>query len=268
MPRKSEPEARGNLPDEIEERFIASAFSNVPAIHALKREEAQVCARKLLGDSKGSVEIDQAMRKLGLVGMVSRARAYAPFSKTRGCPKNVAIIPYSSTDKESTLVGGLGLSDGEPASGVVVELRGSKIENFITFDFIGGELVQQRIGAKELIAEGPRHFVDKKYKRGNEPRNLTIDDSATMANDAFRVLLFDEHSSMIHTASDLRDLAFNAPLVGAIAETQYLRLEGITFSPDVSCCSCCCCCWGSCSSCSATATKYVNQFYDQQQSSG
>src|SRR5208337_4669647 len=192
----------------------------------------------------------------------SRAVAYAPFSKARSGPKLVGVVPYAAADRESPLVGGVGFSDGEPASGVIVELRANKIAKIMTVDFIGGKLVERTMAAEELIEEGPRKFVEKNFKRGSLERELTVQTSAGIATDAFRALLFDEHSAMIHSPSDMRELAYSAPLVSAIAELQYMRLEGITFSPDTSCCSCCCCCWGSCSSCSATSSRYVNQMYD------
>ena len=247
----------------IETRFIAAAFSGVPAVRALTPEESQICARRMLADAKGAKEIDNAMRQRGLVGMVSRARAYTPHSRTRGCTKTVVVVPYTSTDPDATVVGGIGVSEGEPVSGIVVELRGTQIARFTTLDMIAGALVEREISAKELIAEGPRRFVEDQYPRGALPRDLTIDTSASIASDAFKVLLFDDHSLMVHTQADLRKLVFNAPLVSAIAELQYMRLEGLTTSPDGSCCCCCCCCWGSCSSCSAVSTKYVNESYRQ-----
>jgi hypothetical protein len=245
-------------------RLLAAYFPGVPAAKRLTPEEAQIVARRMVENAKGAQEIDQAMRKRKLIGMASRAVAYSPFSKARGGCKLVAVVPYSAIDPDSRLVGGVGFSEGEPASGVIVELREAIVANLTTIDFIGEQVVEREIPVHELVAEGPRKFVDDKYRRGNLERDLTVDTSASIAGDAFSVLLFDEHSAMIHSPSDMRTMAFNAPLVSAIAELQYMRLEGITFSPDTSCCSCCCCCWGSCSSCSATATRYANQFYDWQ----
>jgi len=247
----------------IETRFVMAALGDASAVRVLTAEEAQIAARKLLGGNDQAERLEAAMRERGLLPSTARARAYTPFSKVLGRSKLVVVVPYNSSDSKSSLVGGVGVSEGEPPSGIIVELKNLQIANIITLDVIGGELVINEISAKELIAQGPKPYVDTKYDRGNLERHLTADQSAVIAHEAFKVLLFDDHSSLVHSTSDLRELVHNAPLVSAIAELQYMRLEGITFSPDVSCCSCCCCCWGSCSSCSATATKYVNQFYEQ-----
>jgi hypothetical protein len=244
-------------------RLIQIALPGASAIKALTAEESQIVARHLLTDAKGMKEVDLAMRRHGLVGMPSRARSYAPFSKTRGRTKHVAIVPYSSSDPDSKLVGGVGVSEGEAVTGTIVEMRGTQILSVTTLGIQGGKLVEEKILARELLAEGPQKFVNKRLQRGKLERDLTVDTSMAIAGDAFRALLFDEYSTMIHSPSDLRELAYGAPLVSAIAELQYRRQEGLVHSPDGSCCCCCSCCWGSCSCCSATSTKYVNEAYRQ-----
>jgi hypothetical protein len=256
------PDAPGQ--QSIDARFICCAFPSATAIKALTPEEAGLVARRMLGSARGAKEIDREMRKRGLLPMAARARAYSPFSKSRASLKLVAIVPYNSTDADSDCVGGVGLSEGEPASGVVVDMRAGLIETVTTIDFIGGKIVERKISARELAQQGPRRFPeDEKFKRESLTPDIPVDTSTGMAADAFKVLLFDDHSSMVHSQADIRKMIHQAPLVSAIAELQYVRLQGLAMSPGESCCCCCCCCWGSCSSCSATSTKYVNQVYQE-----
>jgi hypothetical protein len=267
MPKQDEPIISAEFRAILESNLLARAASPGPALRAHSVEESQMIARRLYAkdtskEGTGSAkEIDAYMRKQGLIPMMSRACAFSPTNRVTGNTKQIAIVPYTSPTPDSDQVGSVGISDGEPASGIIVQLKANQIVNFITVDFLGGKLDEQKIGTAELIASGPQKFVNRKYKRGNLPRDLTQDQSSSVAGAAFQALLFDQHSTMIHTAGDLRRLVHNMPIVTAIAELQYMRLEGVTFSPDVSCCSCCCCCWGSCSSCSAVSSHFVNESY-------
>src|SRR5689334_15389212 len=112
-----EPERRSTpqLPAAVVTHFIRTAFPATPAIKALSREEAQLIARKLFNSARGAPEVDKVMRSRGLLPGTWRAAAYSAFSRTLGVPKNIVIIPYSSTDPKSNLVGGVGISEGEPA---------------------------------------------------------------------------------------------------------------------------------------------------------
>lgn len=238
---------------------LSSAFGHAPALRPMSAEESQVCARRMLETARGGPEIDEAMRSHRLVPVVLRARGYTPFSKAKGTPKAVVVVPYNSSDEKSDVVGGIGLSEGEPTSGVIVHLENQRVREFVTLDLIGGKLVQNKHSTKELIATPARKFADANLEREAGERHLTVDQSAGVAGDAFRMLIHDEYSRSKYTDSDVRRMVNDAPLVTAIAEMQYMRLEGLTLSPGTSCCSCCCCCWGSCSSCSAASSKYLSE---------
>jgi hypothetical protein len=205
-------------------------------------------------------EIDGAMRRRGLVRMSARARAYAPFSRTRGRPKVVTLIPSTPTDPKANIVGGVGMSEGEPANGVIATLQGTKVTKFTTLDFLEGKFSEREISVADLQAQPLERLVEER-KRGSLEPDLTIDHAGGAAVDAFRVLLVDEASTAVHSAADIRGLIHNTPVVNQIAELQFLRAKGLSASPDVSCCSCCCCSWGSCSSCSAVSTHYLNSTY-------
>src|SRR6266566_3471547 len=71
----------------LDERFISAIFPNIPALKALPAQEAQIGARRAFAEARGASEIDVAMRRRGLVQVLSRARAYTPFSRSRARPK-------------------------------------------------------------------------------------------------------------------------------------------------------------------------------------
>jgi hypothetical protein len=244
----------------VEERMIERLFSGAPAIRPLLPREAAVAARKALASARGAKEVDTAMRQRGLVRGLSRARAYTPFSHSLGLPKLIVIIPYTSTDPKSPYVGSIGISHGEPANGVIVQVEGQRVTTVTTLDFMEGKFSERRFNADELIKAGPEKAVERK-KRGNLEPDLAVESSEAIGANAFQVLLHDEHSRAVHTPDELRALIHNAPIVTTIAELQHMRLRGLSASPDVSCCSCCCCCWGCCSCCSAVASTYVNEQY-------
>jgi len=242
-----EGESRSFFPPQLERRLI-SALRGESALRTLTAEEAQLAARRLMAESRGFEEGDRALRERKLLPMVNRARGYAPFSRASGKPKLIVVIPYSSPEREADVVGGVGLAEGEPASGVVTRLEDQRVTAFTTFDLLAGEFVARDFGREEVLGsnlEGLREDL----RRGDERPDFDRTLPATVAADAFQVLLFDEYSSSVHTAEEQQNMVHDLPLVSSIAELQYLRLQGLSASPDVSCCCCCCCCWGSCSSC-------------------
>jgi hypothetical protein len=253
-------EVSGGALRAIEERLFARLFAGAPAVRALPHDQAQVAARKALAAARGAKEIEAAMRERGLVRGLGRARGYAPFSYSQGQPKMISIIPYTSPDEKSQYIGAIGLSHGEAANGVIVQVEGTRVTSFITLDFMEGKFSEREFGVADVIRGGMEKSVERK-KRGDLEPDISPDQTASIAGDAFRVLLHDEHSMSVHTTEELRALIHNAPIVTTIAELQHMRLRGLSASPDTSCCCCCCCCWGSCSSCSAVATTYLNNEY-------
>jgi hypothetical protein len=244
----------------LEETLLERFFAGVPAIRPLPPAQAHAAARKQLAEARGAREIEAALRERGLVRGLARARAYAPFAHTLGRPKLIAIVPYTSADPKSSYVGAIGLSEGEPANGIVVQVDGNRVTRFTSLDFMEGKFSEKEFVTDELIRAGTEKLVERK-RRGNVPPDIEIEDSAAIGSNAFQVLLHDEHSRAVHSPEDLQALIHNAPIVTTIAELQHMRLRGLSASPDVSCCSCCCCCWGCCSCCSAVASSYVSESY-------
>lgn len=249
-------------PAELAKLLVGSTAAGdaLRSIKALPVEHAQLVARRALGEARGAPEISQGLAARGLVRGIDRARAFTAFSHTLANTKTITVVPFSSSDKNSPHVGGLGLSDGQPANGVVVELDGTKVVSFTTLDFMEGKYSEKTFQVADLVSKGTDAHVEE-LARGAVAPHLTVDASTSIATGAFRVLVSDEHSLAVHSAAEVADFMHQLPIVGMIAELQYSRLRGLAASPDVSCCSCCCCCWGCCSSCSAVSSAYVNSSY-------
>ena len=241
----------------IRDRFVSESF-NDPVVRALPPDDSKIMARRAMKEARGMHEVDAAMKKRGLVAMVERARGYTPFSKVLARPKTVTIIPYSSSDPKAKFVGGVGISDGEPASGIIVELDGSKVVRFTSLDFFSGKLVERDLSASDLESSGAAEMVEKAKREKIEP-DLPIGTATSLASNAFKALLFDSYSTTVHSEKELREMFHAAPLVNAIAELQHMRHLGLATAD--SCCCCCSCCWGSCSSCSAVSSANVNLDY-------
>jgi hypothetical protein len=244
----------------IEQRFLNSAYKSHPALRALSFEDAQALAIRATKEARGAKEVDNALRKRGLVSNVTRARGYTPFSPFTQGVHHVSVVPYTSPDPKSDLVGSVGISDGEPSSGVVVQLKDNQVINIWLYDFVDGKLVERTIPPDELMKSGPQKF-NETWDRGPANPNLRTETASAIAVDAFKSLLVDDYSSLIYSEEDVRQLAHVAPVISAISELQYMRHLGTPTAN--SCCCCCSCCWGSCSSCSATAATYVNNTYYQ-----
>jgi hypothetical protein len=245
----------------VQERLLQAAFSHSPAVRAHSAEESRIMARNLLSKALGVREIEAAMRQRGLLSMLTRAKAFSPFSHKAAAPRVVAVVPYVSADPESNLVGGLGLndSDGEPASGIVVRLADkTKVVEITTLDFIRGQLVTRTISAAELIESGIERFVEDTPRTPTTPVH-TSEMAATVAHEAYHALIVDDFATSIYTMGEIQQLKHNMPLVAMIAHLQHMRHLGVATAQ--SCCCCSTCSWGCSCSSSAMASGYVNQAY-------
>ena len=84
----------------IQERFLQATFTSNPALRAHNPEESLIIARNLLSKALGVREIEAAMRQRGLLSMITRAKAFSPFSRKAAAPRVLAIVPYVSPDPE------------------------------------------------------------------------------------------------------------------------------------------------------------------------
>lgn len=245
----------------VQDRFLQAAFSGNPAVRGHSTEESLLIARRLLSKAPGARDIEAAMRQQGLLSMLTRAKAFSPFSRKAAGPRVIAVIPYVSPDPAATVVGGIGLTDteGEPASGIFVRLADkTKVVEITALDFIGGGLVTRTIRAAELIGDGIEKFVEDTARNPTEPVH-TIDTAGLVASEAYHALIVDDFAKSIYTVTEIQQLAHNAPLVTTIAQLQHMRHLGVPTAD--SCCCCCTCSWGCSCSSSAMASGYVNRNY-------
>src|SRR5271166_801164 len=182
----------------VDQRFIGGAFKSDPALKALASHEAQALATRASAEARGFSEVDKALRARGLVQNMTRARGYTPFSAHKSGVRHVSVIPYTSHDPKSNLVGTIGISDGEPASGVVVELTKLQVTKIWTYDFIGGKLVEKVVPAAELIASGPSKFNDP------GPRNSTPANVASHTSDRKSTRLNSSHVAISYAVFCLK----------------------------------------------------------------
>jgi len=245
--------ASQDISSNIAQQFVTSAFPSNPAIRALPVHEAIQHASQVIKSAPGATAIDQAMRQRGLVGMTTRAKAYAPFSQTVNRVRMVCVIPYTSTDPKSTLIGGVGISDDEPASGIVVQLENLAVTAITALDFVNGKLVEKMIPPSQLLASGPEPFVETDWPRdAAKVPNLTVSVATSVAGDAYGGFLNDEYASRIYNQEQVRQLAQLGPLITSIAELQHMRHLGVPTA--ASCCCCSTCSWGCSCSSSAMST--------------
>jgi hypothetical protein len=245
----------------VQDRFLHAAFSGNPAVRGHNSEESQLIARRLLLTAPGSTQITDALRQRGLLSMMTRVKAYSPFSRKLAGPSTIAVVPYVSTNPHAVLVGGVGLTDtaGEPASGVIITLADkTRVVEITTLDFIAGQLVVRTIPAAELIQGGIEKFVEDAPRTPTEPVH-TIDTASLVAGEAYQALIVDEYAKTIYTMGEIQQLAHNMPLVTAIGQLQHMRHLGL--SSAQSCCCCSTCSWGCSCSSSAMASGYVNHSY-------
>jgi|GEM_PF-4977838 len=241
-------------------RILAAGGEPVRSIRALPREQSALVARRAFAEARGAEDVARGMATRGLVHSFERAIAFTAFSQGLAAVKTVTIIPFSSPDPKSPHVGSLGISDGQPANGVVVELQGTRLVRYTTLDFLEGTYSERTFEVANLVGEGIGAHIEERERGAIEP-DLPVDDAVSISTHAFRVLVTDDYSSAVHSPDQLGEFMFQLPIVGMIAELQYQRLRGLASSPDTSCCCCSSCCWGSCSSCSAVSSAYVNPAY-------
>jgi hypothetical protein len=242
----------------LEDAFLSAAFAATPAVNALPAQEARAAAQKVFDATRNASTLDEALGKKGLKRADEYARVFRPVSKKLGRAKQIVIVPYHPADKSAKVVGSIGISEGEPASAVSIELDGTKVVRFTTHDTFGGKLVEREFNPAEVTAKNIGKLVETDLPRENLEPDLPVSVSAGASAVAFRDLLAEEQKAKVYTPAQARGFLTNTPTVRLIAQLQYARLKGLTMSPGNSCCCCCSCCWGSCSSCSAVSSpKYL-----------
>jgi hypothetical protein len=219
---------------EFGDRFFAAAFSASEEAKAIAAEMAKV------GDLRPQPE---------------RTHVFNVFSPDSLKSVAVSITPFSSKNLEHE--GGLSLSQGGHAQGVIVDLKGGKIVGFTHYAVTGGRVVTSHHTTAELAGEGTsgslsdqqvQTFAERIGKvRAERPLiEMQARQVRSIAGVSFNGLLSDSFSATVHSAAEIGELRGQSNIVAEIALFVLFRTQGSA------CCSCSCSCWGS-SSCSSSA---------------
>ena len=199
--------------------------------------------------------ISAAMDKKGLAPQAERTHLFSVYSPDSLQSITVSITPYSSKDLK--LEGGLSMSEGGHAQGVIVELKNNEIVGFTHLAVTGGKLVSSQHSTGELgeargkaaaaADHGIKAFAKKvgKVKTAKPLVEMNVSQVRSLASIGYNALLGDQFSKQVHSASEIHTLRGSRSVVAEIALFVLFRTEGSA------CCSCSCSCWGS-SSCSSS----------------
>lgn len=216
------------------DRFYTGAFE--------RSEEAKAIARE--------------MTEQGLRPQPERTHVFNIFSPDSLKSVAVSITPYTGRKLERE--GGLSISQGGHAQGVIVELKGEEIVGFTHYAVTGGRVVSSRHTVAELAGGSTAGTLSDQHIRAFaerigkvraaqplieiEPRQVRM-----LANVGFNELVADDSSSAVHSAAEISALRGQTNIVAEISLYVLFRTQGSA------CCSCSCSCWG-CSSCSCSIT--------------
>jgi hypothetical protein len=202
---------------------------------------------KTLELSKEGQAIHKAMEELGLMPMHERARIFTVYSPGSSAAFAIGIIPFTS--KDLTTMGGLSISQGGHAKGVVVHMeKRTELTGFTTLDVVNGEVKPQKFSARQLKEQGAKRLATEAGTiRSEKPLlDLSVRQVRSITDLAYGSLLTDESSRSVHPAKEVRALRGNTKIVSDISQFVLLRSAS---SPGG--CSCSSSCWG-CSSCSCS----------------
>jgi hypothetical protein len=191
----------------------------------------------------------------GLQAQPERTHVFNVFSPDSLKSLAVSITPYSS--KDLTHEGGLSVSQGGHAQGVVVDLKGGKIVGFTHYAVTGGRVVTSHQTTAALAGQGTAGSLSDQQIQAFAHRigkvqaarpliEMQSSQVRSMASVGYNALLGDSFSATVHSAAEIAELRGQSNIVAEIALFVLFRTQGSA------CCSCSCSCWGS-SSCSSSA---------------
>jgi len=202
--------------------------------------------------------ISKEMEEHGLDPQPERTHIFNVFS-----PQSLQSVPISITpfvSKDLSFEGGLSVSSGGHAQGVIVEMKNrTEIVGFTHIAVTGGHLVTSKHTIGELTQgrEAGRvsdsrikAFAEKvgKVQAATPLIEIEAHQVRSLASVAYNTLLGDQFSRTVHNDAEITTLRGNTNLVAEIGLFVLFRTSGSA------CCSCSCSCWGS-SSCSSSAVK-------------
>jgi hypothetical protein len=194
------------------------------------------------------------MTKSGLHAQPERTHLFNVFSPDDLKTIAIGITPYSGHDLSRE--GGLSISQGGHAQGVIVEMKGTEIVAFTHLAVSGRQVVSSRHTTSELQAGRDERTIEDthiktfaerigKIKTAEPLIEIQPEQVRTLATVGYNALLSDSFAKTVHSANEINVLRGNSHIVAEIALFVLFRTQGS------SCCSCSCSCWGS-SSCSSS----------------
>jgi hypothetical protein len=211
--------------------------------------------QKALEASSEAKAIYKEMVKYGLEAQPERSHLFNVFSPQSLQSVPISITPFSSKDLSQE--GGLSVSSGGHAQGVVVEIKkGTEIVGFTHIALNNGKLVTSKHNIKELSRGGAggeiadrriKAFAQKvgKVKAKRPLVEVEAHQVRSMASITYNSLLGDSFSKTVHSEAEITALRGSNDIVAEIGLFVLFRTSGSA------CCSCSCSCWGS-SSCSSS----------------
>lgn len=210
---------------------------------------------RVLTDSREAQLIYEAMIAEGLEAQPERTQLFSLFS--RDSLQSIAISVTPLTTGDLSREGGLSVSQGGHAQGVVVDVEGgTELVSFTHFAVSGEEVVQSRhdlsdIRRDDKSPEATDEFVRAlaervgKVKTARPLVEIEARQVRSLAAVSYNNLLSDDFSRSVHGGDEIISLRRNTNIVAEIGLFVLFRTQGSA------CCSCSCSCWGS-SSCSCS----------------
>jgi hypothetical protein len=224
-------------------------------VQYLGAEFGQRFFHKALESSKEAKAIYNEMVERGLQPQPERSHVFNVFSPQSLQSISISITPFSN--KDVTQEGGLSVSSGGHAQGVIVDIKErTQIVGFTHFAVTGGKVVTAKHDVKELSRGRSsselderriKEFAEKvgKVKAARPLIEIEAHQVRSLASIAYNSLLGDSFSKTVHNDAEVTALRGSTNIVAEIALFVHFRTSGS------SCCSCSCSCWGS-SSCSSS----------------
>jgi len=223
-------------------------------VHHLGVEHGYQFFNTALERSSEAKAIYREMVGYGLEPQPERTHLFNLYSPESVQSLAISITPFSSP--ELTHEGGLSISQGGHAQGVIVELENkTEIVGFIHLAVRRGKVSASRHDVRGLAAAkshtNPERRIQALARRAGKVKTarplveVEAEQVRSLASIAYNSLISDQFSQTVYDESEIKALRGNTSLVSEIGLFVLFRTSGS------SCCSCSCSCWGS-SSCSSS----------------
>jgi hypothetical protein len=228
---------------------------DIDTVQHLGVQDGERFLARQLETSSEARAICAAMTERGLRPQYERTHVFSVFSPESLAAVAISITPFNSGD--GSLEGGLSVSEGGHAQGVIVSIEEKvRLRSFTHFAVAEGEVVTSE-HSMESLAEGAdscqppderiRRLAEHvgKIRAARPLVEIEARQVRSMASVAYNNLLGDSFSNAVHTEEEITQLRTQGDIVAEMGLFVLFRTSGSA------CCSCSCSCWGS-SSCSCS----------------